>query len=61
MSGLEFGKTSDVMSTELFLRFMRGELGGPANAKVSLFYLKSLIVSKSNFKSSDLWKLHNLT
>lgn len=34
VSGLEFGKTSDVMSVELLLRFIRGELGGPKNAKV---------------------------
>lgn len=34
ISGLEFGQTTDVMSAELFLRFMRGELGGPKNVKV---------------------------
>jgi hypothetical protein len=29
VSGLEFGIPSDVMSTEMLLRFIRGELGGP--------------------------------
>lgn len=29
ISGLEFGVPSEVLTTELLLRFMRGELGGP--------------------------------
>ena len=31
ISGLEFGVPGDVMSAEMFLRFIRGELGGAKN------------------------------
>ena len=36
VSGLEFGQVGDVISTEMLMRFVRGELGGPKNAKVSI-------------------------
>lgn len=35
VSGLEFGEAGDVLSSELLLRFMRGELGGPKKAKLA--------------------------
>lgn len=35
ISGLEFGVPGDVISAELFLRFIRGELGGVKNQKLS--------------------------
>ena len=35
VSGLEFGEPGDVMSSEMLLRFIRGELGDAKNQKVS--------------------------
>lgn len=35
VSGLEFGEAGDVFTSELLLRFLRGELGGPKNAKLA--------------------------
>ena len=39
VSGLEFGSVGDVMTTEMLLRFVRGEMGDSKNALVSV-YLK---------------------
>lgn len=35
ISGLEFGVPGDILSAEMFLRFIRGELGGLKNQKLA--------------------------
>lgn len=36
VSGLQFGQPGDTMSSELLLKFIRGELGGPKSQKVRI-------------------------
>lgn len=54
ISGLEFGKTNDVFTTEMLLRFMRGELGGPKNAKVNFINIINNIIYSWQVKYQEL-------
>lgn len=47
VSGLEFGEPGDVMSSEILLRFIRGELGGPTNVKLSSQISRVIICGNS--------------
>ena len=48
LSGLEFGQPGDVMSSELFLRFMRGELfSSPKAVKLASLISRVIICGNS--------------
>lgn len=53
ISGLEFGQTTEIMSSELLLRFVRGELGGPKNAKLASLISRVIICGNSIVQPDD--------
>eukprot|EP00347_Sterkiella_histriomuscorum_P004668 403359564 len=53
VSGLEFGKTTDVFSSEMLIRFFKGELGGPKNAKLASQISRVVICGNSIVQPED--------